>query len=146
MAVGRAKRIGDGVSATKATPTGNENDHTTEYHQIIILVIATYFSFLRFAPFEYKKITKEERRSLTLFQRPLSTLCHFSAVVLEFFVWLRNTYFSNRVILLSGIIYGSVYTASTIGGPEDLHNILIMKLVFTLKFVLWWVALACCRQ
>ena len=132
MAVGRAKRIGDGVSATKATPdNGNENDHTTmEYHQIIILVLATYFSFLRFAPFEYKKITKEERRSLTLFQRPLSTLCHFSAVVLEFFVWLRNTYFSNRVILLSGIIYGSVYTASTIGGPEDLHNILIMKLVY----------------
>ena len=112
-----------------------------EYHQIIILVLATYFSFLRFAPFEYKKITKEERRSLTLFQRPVSTLCHFSAVVLEFFVWLRRTYFSNRVILISGILYGSVYAASTVGGPEDLHNILIMKLVFTLKFVIWWVGL-----
>ena len=62
-----------------------------EYHQIVVLVVATYFTFLRFAPFDYKKLTKEEKRSLTLFQNPVATLCHFSAVVLEFIVWMRKT-------------------------------------------------------
>ena len=112
-----------------------------EYHQVAILIVATYFSFLRFAPFNYEKITKEEKRSLTLLQNPLATLCHFSAVILEFIVWMRKTYLSNRVLFLLASIYSSLYFATTIGEPTDWHNVLIMKLVFYLKFVTWWVGL-----
>ena len=112
-----------------------------EYHQIVVLVVATYLTFLRFAPFDYKKLTKEEKRSLTLFQNPVATLCHFSAVVLEFIVWMRKTYLSNRIIFLFITIYSSLSFATTIGEPTDLHNVLIMQLVFTLKFVIWWVGL-----
>ena len=112
-----------------------------EYHQIVVLVVATYFTFLRFAPVDYKKLTKEEKRSLTLFQNPVATLCHFSAVVLEFIVWMRKTYLSNRIIFLFITIYSSLSFATTIGEPTDLHNVLIMQLVFTLKFVIWWVGL-----
>ena len=104
------------------------------------LTLAVYVSFLRFAPTTGPSVAGD-RKSLTVFQRPVETLCHFAGVVHEFTIWLRRRYFKNSVLFAVVVSTLAVYGASTTGGPEDLHNQVISRLLYYSRFVVWWVGL-----
>ena len=97
-------------------------------------------SFLRFSPDTGPKLP-EERKTLRLHKRPITTLCYFAGVVNEFLHFLRNKYLSNRTLLSLSVVSSAVYGLSLTGEPEDLHNQIISTIFFYFKFCIWWVGL-----
>uniref|UniRef100_A0AAV1UHZ0 Uncharacterized protein n=1 Tax=Peronospora matthiolae TaxID=2874970 RepID=A0AAV1UHZ0_9STRA len=82
---------------------------------------------------------RQERKKLTLFQRPLSVLYHFSIVFLRFVKWLalriqRSS--ATRFVLLPLLLLWLV--ASSRDGP---HRPLLDEINQSVKFVVWWVGL-----
>ncbi|RLN59671.1 hypothetical protein BBJ29_004012 [Phytophthora kernoviae] len=80
-----------------------------------------------------------ERKKLTLFRRPFSTLYHFSIVLLRFFKWLAlRVQRSNatRFVLLP-LLLGWI-AASSVDGS---HRLLLDEFNKSVKFVVWWVGL-----
>ncbi|CAI5722168.1 unnamed protein product [Hyaloperonospora brassicae] len=82
---------------------------------------------------------RHERKKLTLFQRPLSVLYHFSIVFLRFFKWLAlgaQRSAATRFVLLPLAVLWLV--ASSRDGP---HRPLLDELNESVKFVVWWLGL-----
>ncbi|KAG7396421.1 Vacuolar membrane protease [Phytophthora boehmeriae] len=82
---------------------------------------------------------RQERKKLTLFRRPLSTLYHFGIVLLHFLSWLAlRVQRSNatRFVLLPLLLVW--LAASSVDGS---HRLLLDEFNESVKFVVWWVGL-----
>lgn len=106
----------------------------------VLVACVAYLAILLTAP-STGPATMEEKKTLTLFRSPIRTLGHFSVVVHEFMLWLRQSYLTNSALILILLLVSGIYGASTVGSPEDFHNLAISAGIFHVKLVVWWVGL-----
>jgi len=77
-------------------------------------------------------------RTLKLFQSPYSTLSHATVGAKDYFVWTRNKYFPNKVLLSIVAACLVIYGGFQVEGP---HSSLLTTLWFYTEFIVWWMGL-----